>query len=66
MLRGMWDLLQPGINWCPPASQDRFFTPRPPGKPLCPYLKWEDSILEDPRRQSEAKGLCHVHSGEDD
>ena len=38
-LRGMWDLLRPGLEPVSSALAGRFSTTAPPGKPLPPILK---------------------------
>ena len=38
LLRGMWDLLRPGLEPMSPALAGRFSTTAPPGKPPCIFL----------------------------
>ena len=38
LLRGMWDLLRPGLEHVSPALAGRLSTTAPPGKPYCVFL----------------------------
>ena len=37
LLRGMWDLLGPAIEFVSPALAGGFFTSEPPGKPAASF-----------------------------
>ena len=68
LLRGMWDLLGPGIEPMSPALASRFFTTEPLGKPLLMFIlnTWEFpdcSVLGCQAFTAEAAGALNPGQG---
>ena len=68
MLRGIWDLLGPGLKPVLPALAGRFLTTAPPGKsPTLLLVCVEITGLEFPQKLLSSQNLAHcvIHAFDD-